>query len=136
MDDSTRRSVLRRSGLALAGLTATAGCAGGGTSASTERDFDGPVVLVGPNANNVFTPGTQEPLTIDAGTRVLFDWRSANHNIEVRDQPDGANWNGTEGSQTYHTGHTHEFTFEVPGTYHYVCTPHEGLGMVGDVVVE
>lgn len=131
---STRRAVLRRSGLALAALSSTAGCLGG--SEPTESEFDGPVVLVGPSAKNVFTPGTEEPLTIDAGTRVQFDWRSANHNIEVREQPDGADWQGTEGNATYHTGHTHEHTFEVPGTYHYVCVPHEGLGMVGDVVVE
>ena len=129
----SRRAVLRRSGAALATLSATAGCLG---EESTETQFDGPVVAVGPNGRNSFTPGTQEPLTIDAGTRVLFDWRSANHNIEVRNQPDDADWRGTEGDGTYHTGHTLEYTFEVPGEYHYVCTPHEGLGMVGDIIVE
>lgn len=136
MEDSTRRAVLRRSGAALAALSATAGCLGGSASTATESDFDGPVVLVGPNASNVFTPGTEEPLEVEAGTRVRFDWRSANHNIEVREQPAGANWQGTEGNGTYNTGHTHEYTFEVPGEYHYVCTPHETLGMVGDVIVE
>jgi len=30
---------------------------------------------------------------------------------------------------------TYEHTFEVPGTYHYVCIPHEPQGMVGQVVV-
>jgi plastocyanin len=130
---STRRSVLRRSGLALAALSSTAGCLGG---ESTETEFDGPVVAVGPSGRNAFTPGTNDPLTVEAGTTVLFDWRSANHNIEVREQPADADWQGTEGNATYHTGHTHEHTFEVPGEYHYVCTPHEGLGMVGDVVVE
>jgi plastocyanin len=120
-----RRAVLRRSGVALAALSTTAGCLGGD---STETEFDGPVVAVGPNSSNVFTPGTEEPLTIDAGTRVQWDWRSANHNIGVKDQPEGADWQGTEGNATYHTGHTHEHTFEVPGEYHYVCVPHEGLG--------
>jgi len=134
MTHSTRRGLLCRGSAALAALSATAGCLGG--SEPTETDFDGPIVAVGPNGSNAFTPGTNEPLTIDAGTRVLFDWRSANHNIEVRDQPDGANWQGTEGDGTYHTGHTLEYTFEMPGEYHYVCTPHEGLGMVGDIVVE
>lgn len=136
MTRTTRRSLLRQGGAALAALSATAGCLGGGETTPTESDFDGPVVAVGPNAKNVFTPGTEDPLTIETGTRVRFDWRSANHNIEVRDQPDGANWQGTEGDGTYHTGHIHEHTFEVAGEYHYVCTPHEALGMVGDVVVE
>jgi len=33
-------------------------------------------------------------------------------------------------------GETFEHTFETPGVYNYYCTPHEGLGMVGLVVVE
>jgi plastocyanin len=139
MSDTTarsrsRRAVLRRSGAALAALSLTAGCLGGDDAEETDA-FDGPVVLVGPNAKNVFSPGTDEPLRIDAGTRVRWDWRSANHNIEVREQPDGADWQGTEGDGVYHTGHTDEYTFDVPGEYHYVCVPHEGLGMVADLVV-
>ena len=26
-------------------------------------------------------------------------------------------------------------TFEVPGIYYYLCTPHKGMGMIGLVVV-
>lgn len=129
----SRRSLLCKSGAALAALSTT-GCLGDGDA--EEETFDGPVVLVGPGAKNTFSPGTDEPLTVEAGTRVQWDWRSANHNIQVREQPDAADWAGTEGSATYHTGHTHEHTFEVPGEYHYVCVPHEGLGMVADLVVE
>jgi plastocyanin len=32
-------------------------------------------------------------------------------------------------------GETFEVTFEVPGTYRYVCLPHEDHGMRGTVVV-
>ncbi|MFD1512245.1 cupredoxin domain-containing protein [Halomarina rubra] len=32
-------------------------------------------------------------------------------------------------------GETYEHTFEVAGTYGYVCLPHEGRGMVGTVTV-
>jgi plastocyanin len=132
----TRRSLLQTSGAALAELSA-AGCLGDtDADAGAEPEFDGPVVLVGPNAKNVFTPGTTDPLTIDAGTRVQWNWRSANHNIRVDEQPDAADWAGTAGDGVYHTGHSHEHTFEVPGEYHYVCVPHEGLGMVADLVVE
>lgn len=31
---------------------------------------------------------------------------------------------------------TYEYTFEVTGTYGYVCIPHESSGMTGTVVVE
>ncbi|MCU4741822.1 cupredoxin domain-containing protein [Natronoglomus mannanivorans] len=40
---------------------------------------------------------------------------------------------GTRGE--FNPGETFEHTFEVPGTYHYVCIPHERGGMVGTVVV-
>ncbi|WP_276252897.1 cupredoxin domain-containing protein [Halomontanus rarus] len=40
---------------------------------------------------------------------------------------------GTRGEFT--PGKTFEHTFEVPGTYHYVCVPHEKGGMVGTIVV-
>lgn len=39
------------------------------------------------------------------------------------------------GGGGFDTRETYEHTFEVPGTYSYVCIPHEPGGMVGDVVV-
>lgn len=132
MRDS-RRAFLRRGTAAVASAALLAGCSGGDAATETSS-FDGPVVEVGPGGNNVFTPGTDEPLRVEAGTRVRWVWRSANHNVVVRDQPADANWEGEP--EIHHTDHTYEFTFEVPGEYHYVCEPHEGLGMVGDVVVE
>ncbi|WP_226010313.1 plastocyanin/azurin family copper-binding protein [Halomicrobium salinisoli] len=33
-------------------------------------------------------------------------------------------------------GQTFEHAFEVPGTYEYVCLPHESRGMAGRIVVE
>jgi plastocyanin len=32
-------------------------------------------------------------------------------------------------------GATFEHTFETEGVYHYYCTPHESLGMIGSVIV-
>lgn len=133
MDEHDRRTILRRGAAALAATTALAGCSGGDAATET-TSFDGPVVEVGPDARTVFTPGTNEPLRVEPGTRVQFRWRSANHNIVVRDQPDGANWQGVP--DIHNAGYTHEHTFETPGEYHYVCEPHEGMGMVGDVIVE
>jgi plastocyanin len=39
-------------------------------------------------------------------------------------------------SETLTAGNTFEHTFETPGVYNYYCRPHEGLGMVGLVVVD
>ncbi|QKY20337.1 plasmid stabilization protein [Halolamina sp. CBA1230] len=130
---NSRRAFLRRGTAAIASATLLAGCSGGDATTETES-FDGPVVEVGPDGRNVFSPGTNEPLRVEVGTRVRWAWRSANHNVAVRDQPADANWEGEP--EIHHSGHTYEFTFEVPGEYHYVCEPHEGMGMVGDVVVE
>ncbi len=33
-------------------------------------------------------------------------------------------------------GSKYDYTFIVPGTYHYFCLPHEGAGMVGTIVVK
>jgi plastocyanin len=33
-------------------------------------------------------------------------------------------------------GRSYVYTFTVPGTYRYFCGPHEGEGMVGEVIVQ
>ena len=109
---------------AAAGLLA--GCAGGGGRTET--------VVVGPDMDFVFEPGTAEPLTIPAGTTVRFVWDTGAHNIHVDSQPADANWAGHE--EVEEEGFVHEHTFDVPGEYHYWCFPHRSMGMVGDVAVE
>ncbi|MBI5044830.1 MAG: hypothetical protein HZC02_02800 [Candidatus Levybacteria bacterium] len=32
-------------------------------------------------------------------------------------------------------GESWSYTFQIPGTYHYVCVPHELVGMVGEIIV-
>ncbi|WP_267639932.1 plastocyanin/azurin family copper-binding protein [Haloarchaeobius amylolyticus] len=152
-DDSTvdRRTVLRTTGVVLA-TAGLAGCLGSDsegertTAEPTEEPTDTPTdmepsgdtgaatVEVGPEGEYVFTPGTAEPLTVSAGTTVTFVWESDTHNIVVTAQPDGADWGGHEPIEN--TGFEYEYTFDVPGTYEYVCEPHEALGMVGELVVE
>lgn len=39
------------------------------------------------------------------------------------------------GEGTVRSGETWSYTFETPGTHVYFCIPHEGGGMVGNVVV-
>ncbi|MFC6953569.1 plastocyanin/azurin family copper-binding protein [Halorubellus litoreus] len=132
-DDRTlrRRDLLGSAGVAV--VTASAGCFGnddGTQSANGEN-----AVVVGPGGSYAFEPSSQ---TVAVGDTVTWTWDSANHNIVVSAQPDGADWTGTDGdgSKTYDTDHVYEYTFETAGTYEYYCQPHEGLGMVAEVVVE
>ena len=102
------------------------------TNSSEDDQTDGgaTMVLVGPEDQFIFEP---EELTIDIGTAVEFVWESDTHNIAVVEGPD----DGWEGHETIEdAGFTHEHTFEVEGTYDYVCEPHESQGMVGTVVVQ
>ena len=84
----------------------------------------------GPDGENIFEP---ELVTIDRGTTVTWEWVSGNHNLVPVEIPDDCGWEGVE--DRYEPPYDHEWTFQVPGEYHYVCTPHVGDGMVGTLVV-
>lgn len=126
-----RRAALARAGALAA--AALAGCTSGGSSGTPTESPNGPVVDVGPDGRFLFAPGTDEPLEVPVGTTVTWIWRSNTHNVVVQRQPEGASWEGHEDIENQ--GFTYEYTFEVPGEYHYVCTPHASAGMVADVVV-
>ncbi|WP_231186735.1 plastocyanin/azurin family copper-binding protein [Haladaptatus sp. DYF46] len=95
-------------------------------------------IEVGPNDEYIFSPGTDCPLVISAGTEVEFVWKSDGHNIVVEDQPADANWHGTPGSTSrlFDSGYTYSHTFEVPGRYDFTSQPFEAAGMVGTIYVE
>jgi len=88
-------------------------------------------VVVGPDGDLVFDPAE---LRVEVGATVLWRWDSGGHTVTVESQPDGADWRAT-GQETHDSGYTHTHTFEVAGTYEYVCLPHESAGMVGSVTV-
>ena len=114
---------------------ATAVTAAAATStAGTATAQSGKTVAVGPGGNLVFEPAT---IYASPGTTITWNWESDTHNIVVENQPDGANWEGTEGPPTkvYDTGHTYEHTFDTKGTYAYYCQPHRTSGMVGEVII-
>ncbi|WP_435176230.1 plastocyanin/azurin family copper-binding protein [Halorussus sp. AFM4] len=95
-------------------------------------------VRVGPDGELRFSPGTDRPLKVSAGTEVRFVWESDSHNVVVDDRPQGANWRGTPGrsSAVYDEGYEYNHTFDVPGVYRFHCHPHETVGMTGTIVVE
>jgi plastocyanin len=130
-DESTAGSVSRRGFLRAA--TGGAAAAGGVAVTSGSAAAQAAEVAVGPGGSLVFEPAE---VYVAPGDTVKWSWGSNNHNIVVNSQPDGANWEGTEGSETttYNEGHTYEHTFETKGEYEYVCFPHKP-GMAGKVVV-
>ncbi len=99
----------------------------GGTESATPQEE---TVLVGPDTQNVFEP---DSLEIPAGTRVRFVWESSGHSLLVDSQPDGAEWEGVEETQS--EGYEHSHTFDVSGTYEYYCDVHQGFGMEGSITV-
>ena len=62
------------------------------------------------------------------------------HNVHFKDVPNGVNLGDVQQSKYLVTnGETFDLRIDgrfKPGTYNYVCTPHESLGMKGSIVVE
>jgi plastocyanin len=86
---------------------------------------------------NVFSPAV---VWIEAGTTVTWENVSGGHSATAyhpnNDKPMRVPTAATSfDSETMSEGDSFQHTFEDPGVYNYFCSPHEGLGMVGLVVV-
>ncbi len=99
-------------------------------STPTESTSGGTTVTVAPDGRLVFDPASIEVTT---GTEVTWQWDGSYHNVLPTSQPSGASWSGEP--EIKNSGHTYSHTFEVPGTYEYVCEPHRSQGMTGTVTV-
>jgi plastocyanin len=123
---------------AWAGALALSGCgAGGPAHEEPPPNVDAAVTMEGV----AFNPTS---LRIQSGDTV--QWRNTTnmtHTVtaDPRLAADPANVQLPQGAEPFHSGTvaagqvwTH--TFNVPGTYRYVCQPHEQQGMMGTVVVE
>jgi plastocyanin len=81
--------------------------------------------------DNSFSP---RAANIERGDKVVWRWKgSSPHNVRFRKVPKGAK--RPKGSETQDSGRFAR-TFSKRGTFRYVCTIHEDLGMKGRVVVE
>jgi len=89
-------------------------------------------VAVAPGGSLRFDP---DEFTVEAGATVRWVWESSGHNVAVEDQPADADWPG-DSAELYSEGHTHVYTFDVPGEYEYFCQPHRSAGMEGSFTVE
>jgi len=86
----------------------------------------------------VFSPAV---VWLQAGATATFENVSGSHSVTAyhpdNDKPQRVPDAGSSfDSGVMSEGDTFEHTFQEPGVYNYHCTPHEGLGMVGLVVVE
>lgn len=114
-------------------LAATAGAAavGAGVGTATAQD-ENRVEIIEVEGEYIMDP---VGLHIEPGETVVFESGSgAPHTSTAYEDrvPEGAEaWD----SGFMDTGETFEHTFEVEGTYDYLCTPHVSLGQVGRIVV-
>jgi halocyanin-like protein len=110
-DSPTRRSVvLSMSALALGGLSALAGCSGGGDGGASA--FDPPA------------------LRVSTGTTVVWErtGQGAQHNVVDEGGAFESELSAAEGVTVHHD-------FASSGTVRHACTPHRALGMKGVVIV-
>lgn len=87
-----------------------------------------------------------EPAQITVNVGETVEWRNTSgHAHTVTADPELARNPAhvvlPEGAQTFHSGEVtpgqrYAYRFDTPGTYYYVCLPHEEQGMVGIVVVK
>lgn len=73
---------------------------------------------------------SQDIISIDVGDTVTWVPTAKGHNVEFIAGPEG--WKAPKKSKL---GKEYSYTFDVPGVYVYVCTPHKTMGMIGIVVV-
>jgi plastocyanin len=91
-------------------------------------------------SNNTFVP---ETLTIKEGTTVVWENQSQTVHTVTDDPAVAAAKRDVAtpaeakpfNSGSIQPGGKYSNTFTVPGTYKYVCLPHEGMGMIGTIVV-
>ena len=77
------------------------------------------------------TPGGTVTWELESGSHDTTAYHPDNDQPQL--VPDGATaWDSSLLSEA---GATFEHTFETEGVYHYYCTPHESVGMIGSVIV-
>ena len=71
---------------------------------------------------------SQELVKIEVGDTVTWLPSSKGHNVEMISSPNKMKFKSKNGKEA-------KITFDTPGIYYYLCTPHMGMGMIGLVVV-
>ena len=71
---------------------------------------------------------SQELVKIKVGDTVTWLPSSKGHNVEMISSPNKMKFKSKNGKEA-------QITFDTPGIYYYLCTPHKGMGMIGLIVV-
>jgi halocyanin-like protein len=142
----TRRGLLRTAG----GATAAVALASAAGPAAAQTDFDGWLSNVGNYDGTVVDATGQDEVTVevgvqanggafgfgpaavqvDPGTTVVWEWTGEGVPHNVVDDA-----GSFESELISEAGATYEQTFDDAGVVKYYCTPHQGVGMKGVVVV-
>ena len=67
---------------------------------------------------------------IDVGDTIIWKPKSKGHNVQFIAAPEGFKI-----PKKSKNNKEVKITFEIPGIYYYLCTPHKAMGMIGLVVV-
>jgi plastocyanin len=114
-EDTMKTTLLRRIGKSLAALLLVIG---------VHVETDAATVTV-EMRNNVFVPAN---ITIQTGDTVTWVQRGSNH--------DTVSYDGLWDSGFLRLNDTFSFKFNNAGSFGYYCTPHEQVGMIGNVTVQ
>jgi len=121
-----RRGYLHTVGTGIIGTTVVSADNAAADTAQEDLHID-----VGAGENGFqFAP---DDVVIEAGSTVVWEWTGDGGSHNVVSDNDSADF---ESELTDEAGHTFTHTFEEPGTYDYVCIPHQALGMSGRIRVE
>ena len=85
-----------------------------------------------PPANTVFMASTSfNPVTITVQNGTTITWKN-NDATNHTSTSDSTGWD----TGTVAPGASAQIAFNTPGTFHYHCTFHQAMGMVGTVIVQ
>ena len=71
---------------------------------------------------------SQEVVRVDVGDTINWVPTTKGHNVEMMASPNDIKFKSKVSKKA-------SMTFDTPGIYYYLCTPHKGMGMIGLVVV-
>lgn len=124
--------------LSILGLVALAACGSGGAAHGPVSPDASAAVDMG------FTSFTPQTVHIHVGQRVEFrNTALITHSVtdDVKLAEDATHVALPAGATPFFSGDlaagkVYETTFLLPGTYKFICTHHEGMGMMGTVIVD
>ncbi len=90
-------------------------------------------------------PATFQPSTLSIKVGETVEWKNVGNSVHHASSDPSTAVNPAEvsnppGAKPFDSGflqpgQSYTYTFTVPGTYKYICAPHETSGMLGEVVV-